>query len=119
VLLLVATSRGQHLDSDVFEAVEGELVRPAWCDDVTCGCCDHLFAGITSEGVTSTARIADIPMTRKQLHLVVRGYAEPLLHVHDRAGTRRLANDLLWPGRRGWPIGTVLERHGDELRVRA
>lgn len=120
MLLLVATrqTQGLHPD-DVFDGcVDGELVRPALCGtDENCAACNSRFAGIGSGGVTSTAVLVDVPLTRRQLLEVVRGYAVELWGARE-ADVRGLAKDLRWPGRRGWPVGAVLERDADLLTRR-
>ena len=116
--LLTATARtqGEHPD-DEFTCTEGELVRPAMCDHDPCPICDRRFAGISTNGVTTTAMLADLDLTRAQLLDIVKGYADEEWHWHD-ADFDALADDLLWPGEQGWPVGTVLERDCCDLTVR-
>ncbi len=114
--LLVAT-RATQRRRQRFTCVEGEMVRPTGCD---CSRCAHVFAGIASGGLTSTAILADLELTRDDLTGIVRdGYAKDW-GVVEQESIDGLVEDLLWPGTHDdWPTGAIFGRDGDRLLIRA
>jgi hypothetical protein len=123
--VLVATSRTQGArGNDDHHGVEGELVRidpPCRKDrddpDGRCGC-GRGFAGMSSQRGTTTARVAELPLTREE-------YAEALRSSLERDGFDQCAcravdeADGLADLAAYWPVGTVLERRLDALHRRA
>lgn len=122
--VLVATGRTQGTrENDYHHAVEGELVRidpPCRKDrddpDGRCGC-GRGFAGMSSQRGTTTARVAELSMTREQ-------YAEALRSSLERDGFDQCPcratdeADGLAELAASWPVGTVLERRLDRLTRR-
>ena len=122
--VLVATGRTQGArDNDYHHAIEGELVRidpPCRKDrddpDGRCGC-GRGFAGMNSQRATTTARVADVPLTRPE-------YAEALRSSLDQAGLEPCScrstdeADGLAELAATWPVGTVVERRLDLLSRR-
>ncbi|HET6877727.1 MAG TPA: hypothetical protein VFH38_09385 [Jatrophihabitans sp.] len=108
--LLVATRRTNGTRAwDVYTCTDGELVRPNVCARFDeCARCDRLFAGATSGGVTSTATLADVPISAAELADVVRSYTVPGL---DDDTIAEFVDDLLWPARQpGLTLGCVVTR---------
>ncbi|MDL5158116.1 DUF7715 family protein [Actinomycetospora termitidis] len=122
--VLVATGRTQGArDNDYHHAIEGELVRidpPCRKDrddpDGRCGC-GRGFAGMNSQRATTTARVAEVPLTREE-------YAEALRSSLEHDGyepcTCRSTDeaDALAELAATWPVGAVIERRLDELARR-
>jgi hypothetical protein len=89
-------------------------------DDPYCGCA-RSFVGITSRQTTTTAEIVESDMTpvefvsRFHAGFVAMGFPDtPDL----RADAANAATELLRLAA-VWPVGTVVERRGDEIRVRS
>jgi hypothetical protein len=88
-------------------------------DDSYCGCA-RSFVGITSRQTTTTAEIVESDMTpvefvgRFHEGLVAMGFANT---AELRADATNDAVGLLLLAAQ-WPVGTVVERRGDEIRVR-
>ncbi|HEY2225817.1 DUF7715 family protein [Actinomycetospora sp.] len=120
--VLVATGQTQGTRrNDYHWAVESELVRIGEVcrkdrDDPDGGCgCGRGFAGLNSHRATTTARVADVPLTPDD-------YVEALrssLHQQgwDPSHARDEAEDLADLAVH-WPVGTVLERRLDLLSRR-
>jgi hypothetical protein len=122
--VLVATGRTQGArGNDYHHAVEGELVRidpPCRKDrddpDGRCGC-GRGFAGMGSQRGTTTARVAELPLTREE-------YAEALRSSLQRDGLDLCAcraddeADGLAELAATWPVGAVVERRLDLLSRR-
>ncbi|MEV6644358.1 hypothetical protein [Amycolatopsis sp. NPDC051371] len=89
-------------------------------DHPICGCA-RSFAGITSRQTTTTAEIVESETTpleyidRFHSALVALGFPDDR---DTRADAVNGAVELLLVAAR-WPVGTVVERRGDEIRVRA
>jgi hypothetical protein len=122
--LLVATARTQgDRSNDYHWCIEGELVRvgdvcPSDRSDPDRGCgCGRGFGGLNSHRATTTARIADVPLSRAEYTEAIRSSLEqqgwdPCIDCAAREadGLAALVAD--------WPVGAVVERRLDELRVR-
>jgi hypothetical protein len=88
-------------------------------DNPYCGCA-RSFVGITSRQTTTTAEIIESDMTpaefvdRFHAGLVAMGFTDTAQlrtdATNDAVGLLLLAAQ--------WPVGTVVERRGDEIRVR-
>jgi hypothetical protein len=122
VKVLIATRRTQGARDDDFSAtVEGELVFDGGpCEDAvdaanwTCPCA-IAFHGVASGELTTTAVVADLPITLGEYERAVRDGTEewccPDCARFYADSTRMLALRF--------PVGTVIERFRDEIRVRS
>jgi hypothetical protein len=131
--VLVATSSGQGLrPNDYCWAVEGELVLFGMeCatdrDDVDGRCgCRRGMAGASSSRATTTFRVALVDMSRDQYRDAIRaslergGWIRP--GAGDAAADEALVDDMvaeLLEIAQEFPVGTILEKRGDFMRVRA
>lgn len=116
----VATAATQGRVNDYDFRVEGELV---WIGlvcahdqrDPDRGGRGRGFGGLNSHRATTTARIADRPLTRNEYIEAIRsslqaqGWPPPV--------ATELGNGLAEVAR-GWPVGAVIERRLDEPTVR-
>lgn len=123
--VLVATARSQGArGNDYHHAVEGELVRidpPCRKDrddaDGRCGC-GRGFSGMNSQQATTTARVAEVPLTSAEYAEALRssleqaGYDSCSCRSQDEAGA-------LVELAAGWPVGTVVERRLDRFARRS
>ncbi len=122
---LVSTHRTQgQRDNDSTSVPDGELVDiPGKShedpDDTYCACA-RSFAGFRSRQATTTAEVVESNMTpvgyirRFHAMLIDLGYENtPAL----RTDATNDAIELLRVAAQ-WPVGTVVERRGDEIRVR-
>lgn len=123
--VLVATAQTQGIRlGDYHWCVEGELVRIGEVcrrdradPDGGCGC-GRGFGGLNSHRATTTARVADVPLTLGE-------YAEAIRSSLEQQGwgdcpdcAEREAVDLVDLAS-GWPVDTVVERRLDELTARS
>jgi len=123
VKVLVAPGVAGTQADDFHWAVPGELVTlPMECDRDGCGC-DRAWIGAVSRAGTTTAVVADLPLTRTE-------YVQALDDT-DRTGTGRppgragrisreasaLAHELLRVADR-FDVGDVLERFGPTIEAR-
>lgn len=122
--VLVATGRTQgHRANDYDWCVEGELVRvgevcAADRSDPDGGCgCGRGFAGLDSHRATTTARVADLGLTRTDYAGAIRSGLAAQGWPLSWFSPEQEADDLA-AAVAGWPPGTVVERRLDELRVR-
>lgn len=121
--ILVATARTQgERSNDYHFCIEGELVQlgvvcakdRADPDNGVCGC-GRGFAGLNSHRATTTARIADLPLSMADYAVAIGssleqgGYCE-----HEVAGAYVEAVGLAEIAAE-WPVGTVVRRRLDEL----
>lgn len=123
--VLVATGRTQGVRLNDYDwCVAGELVRIGEVcardrGDPDSGCgCGRGFAGLNSHRATTTAEVADVPLTRADYAEAVRSSLEqqgygpcPCCTAEEADQLALLVADL--------PVGAVLERRVDELVVRA
>jgi hypothetical protein len=122
---LVSTHRTQgERDNDSNSVPDTELVdipgkshdNP---DDPTCGCA-RSFVGFDSRQATTTAEIVESDMTPMQyigrFHAMLLAIGFPNT-PQLRADAANDATELLRLAAQ-WPVGTVVERRGDEIRVR-
>ncbi|WP_370964882.1 hypothetical protein [Amycolatopsis sp. cg9] len=89
-------------------------------DNTYCGCA-RSFVGITSRQTTTTAEIVETDMTPVQFvarfhtALLALGFADtPQLRADAADGATELLRLAA-----AWPAGTVVERRGQEIRVRS
>lgn len=122
--VIVATERTQgDKPGDYCFTVEGELVRLPWmeCDSPGCGC-NRGFAGLSSHRATTTARVVNQPELKKEAYLELlldNAVASGFGPVDDEL--RRLVADearQLMALAQELPLGSVLERLGDQTAVR-
>lgn len=119
--LLVATTRTQgHRGNDFAHCIPDELVRPG---DLVCerdrldpdGGCGRAFAGLNSAKATTTAEVADLPLTFSDLVEAVRSSLEQAgwstTHAEDIAEALAAAAEDL-------PVGAVVERRLDVIQPR-
>ncbi|RJQ72260.1 hypothetical protein D5S17_26255 [Pseudonocardiaceae bacterium YIM PH 21723] len=120
--VLVATGQTQgKRPNDFNTCVEGELVwiglvcsKDARNPDGGCGC-GRAFGGLTSRRSTTTAWVVDRDFSRDS-------YIRAVQDSFQRQGwpdslADEVCDDLLELAAR-WPVGTVVERRLDEVRVR-
>ena len=120
--VLVATSVGQgDRGNDYHWCVEGELV---WIGlvcatdrrdpDGGCGC-GRGFGGMNSHRATTTARVAEVPLSRDE-------YAQAISASLEQQGWGSYAcgdeADHLAALAAQWPVGTIVERRLDAIKVR-
>lgn len=122
----VSTHRTQgERDNDSNDIPDTEVVDLASLshedpDDLYCGCA-RSFVGITSRQTTTTAEIVESDLTPVQF---VRRFSDALVAmglpntVELRADAANAATELLRLAAM-WPVGTVVERRGHEIRVRS
>lgn len=123
--ILVATGRTQGCRANDYDwCIEGELVRIGEVcardradPDGGCGC-GRGFAGLNSHRATTTARVADLPLTRAEYAEAIRSGLEAQGWPLSCFSPEQEADDLA-AAVGGWPAGTVVERRLDELLVRA
>lgn len=130
--VLTATSRSS-IPGDFSWTVEGEPVRvPEACDrDLIAkdegggGCgCSRAFGGLSSMQATTTAVVRDLPLTRDELFaalhgaLQAAGFVEEKLEVEDVVEIEEELDWLLELAAEE-EVGTVFERHYDDVRVRS
>ncbi len=124
--VLVATARTQGIRlNDYHWCVEGELVcigevcrrDRADPDDGGCGC-GRGFGGLSSHRATTTARVADVLLTRAEYVEAIRSSMEQQGWGDCPDCAERDAVDLADVAS-GWPVGAVVERRLDELMVRS
>ena len=121
--VLVATARTQGMrTNDYHWCVEGELVwiAPACASDErdpdgACGC-GRGFGGLNSHRATTTVRVAELPLTRAEYVEAIRSSLDaqgwpPSFAIEIGTGLAAVAS--------GWPVGAVIERRLDDLRVRS
>ena len=125
--VLVAAAE-QTVPGDYAWTVEGELVHlpVRQCDSPACGC-GRGFSGFASLQATSTARVADLQITREEFWQAMRdsiaaagwpvpgepGFDEDNLATFDDWVDvhLELARDL--------PLGAIVERSGNDLWIRS
>ena len=122
--VLVATEQAQGTrENDYHWAIEGELVRIGEVcgedrgdPDGECGC-GRGFAGLNSHQATTTARVAEVPLTRAD-------YIEAVRSSLQADGWRPCADcaadeaDDLADYVAEWPVGAIVERRLTLLQVR-
>ncbi|GAA4782261.1 hypothetical protein GCM10023200_14680 [Actinomycetospora chlora] len=123
--VLVATARTQgERENDYHWAMEGELVRVGEvCGrdiaDPGGGCgCGRGFAGLNSHRATTTARVAEVPLTRPEYVEAIRSSLQAQGWDPCACCSTDEADDLA-EYVATWPVGTIVERRLDILRVRA
>jgi hypothetical protein len=132
--VLVATHVGQGLRSnDYCWTVEGELVLFGMeCgsdrDDIDGRCgCRRAMAGAASSKATTTFRVAVVDMTFDQYREAIRASLErggwissasDAVECDDAAFVDQMVTELLDTAR-DFPVGAILEKRGDVIRLRA
>jgi hypothetical protein len=119
--VLVATSQTQgHRENDFDFCVEGELVTVGLVcaadeQDPDGGCgCGRAFAGLNSHRATTTAKVKEVELSEED-------YVEALRSsLPSRAGRPRMGELADWLAQLGrWPVGSVIERRGDDMLIRS
>jgi hypothetical protein len=125
--VFVATTRTQGVRPNDFAfATDGELVDLASTCDPDCnpdgGCgCARAFTGLDSRKATTTAEIVVRDLTLVQYHnlfhrsLITAGFRDSPDLRHDA----NHAADEMARIAAAWPVGTVVERRGDHIVIRA
>jgi hypothetical protein len=120
VLVATAETQGEQ-GGDFHHAVEGELVRidppcaSDRCDpDGRCGC-GRSFAGLNSARATTTARVADLPLSRDD---VVEALGSSLAQQGWCPGDAADEADELLAAVADVPVGTVYGRRLSKLVAR-
>lgn len=122
---IVATKRGQGARPDDFSWVdEDELVIfPLECDrdrgraDGGCGCA-RSFAGLTSRCSTTTAKVADLDMSRDQyIDAILASMTGAGWTTYTRADAEADAEELLGMFS-DWTVDTVVEKRGTTIQNR-
>jgi hypothetical protein len=120
VLVATAETQGER-QGDFHHAVEGELVRldpPCAADrrdpDGRCGC-GRAFAGLNSARATTTARVADLPLSRADVAEALRSSLAQ--QGWDPSEAADEADDLLHTVA-DVPVGTVYGRRLSQLVAR-
>lgn len=124
VIIATRETQGQRR-SDFAFADEGEIVLPAEPHDDepvdgACGC-QRSFDGISSGRATTTAKVADLPLTKEQYCAeILRAYPE--LETLLKAGWPRdqvlsAALEFLEIAKE-FPAGAILERRGEDILER-
>lgn len=127
IKVFVATTRTEGQRGDDFAHARGaELVEVAMTcdrdrDEPGGGCgCGRAFTGLDSRKATTTAEIVERELTvqqyRDRFHrsLVEAGFGDD---TELRRDAVRAADQLLGIAAL-WPVGTVVERRGDDINVR-
>src|SRR4051794_12609609 len=121
--VLVATSQTQgHRGNDFDFCVEGELVTVGLVcaadeQDPDGGCgCGRAFAGLNSHRATTTAKVKEVDLSEED-------YVEALRSSLSQQGwpTEDVAELADWLAQLvgGWPVGSVIERRGDDMLIRS
>lgn len=121
VLVATASTQGERFN-DYHWCIEGELVRIGEvCSqdriDPEGGCgCGRGFSGLNSHRATTTARIADLPLSRAD-------YAEAIRSSLQQQGWDPCADCAAQEAAElaalvaDWPVGTVIERRLENFTV--
>jgi hypothetical protein len=115
--LLVATATGHspRTDPDNDLPLPGELLLPAeQCDKPHCFCRREFVSASTHERTTH-ARVVELDITPEQVRAIAVDYVVYLFDDADTDEVDAYVHDLIEPAK-DWPVGTVLERWGYELR---
>lgn len=125
--VLVAAAE-RTMPGDYAWTVEGELVHlpVVECESPSCGC-GRGFAGFASFRATSTARVADLNLTRDDFWHALRdslasaGWSVPGTPDFSPADFPDFDGfvDLHLNLARELPLGAIVEREGDQLWVRS
>lgn len=122
VLVATAHTQGER-DNDYHWCIEGELVRIGEIcrrdrDDPDGGCgCGRGFGGLNSHRATTTAAVADVPLTREEYVEAVRSSLQQQGYDPCACCSVDEADDLIALVSH-WPVGSIVERRLDELWVR-
>jgi hypothetical protein len=123
VLVATASTQGERAN-DYHWCIEGELVRigevcPRDRADPDGGCgCGRGFGGLNSHRATTTARIADLPLSRADYAEAIRSSLQQQGWDPCECCAAREAEELAALVA-DWPVGAVVERRLDELVVRS
>lgn len=122
--MLVATRRTRGgRPNDYCWCVEGEPVRigevcPKDRDDPDGGCgCGRGFVGLSSYRATSTALVAELPLSREEYLEAIRSSLQAQGYDPCACCSVQEGDDLM-DLVADWPVGAVVERRLDELVVR-
>jgi hypothetical protein len=114
--LLVATTTGRSPTTDPERyPLAGEMLLPAeMCDSVHCLCRREFVSASTHER-TLHARVVELDITIEQVRAIATDYVVWLYEEEDAEEIEAYVRDLIEPAE-DWPVGTVVERWGYELR---
>jgi hypothetical protein len=114
--LFVATDTGRFPKTDPKRRpLPGELLVPAQiCDSLHC-MCQRAFVGVTTYEHTLHAQVAELEVTVDQLRDIARDYVVELFGEPHEDEVVAYLRDMIGPAE-DWPVGTVVERWGCELR---
>ncbi|PSK96144.1 hypothetical protein CLV63_11226 [Murinocardiopsis flavida] len=118
-LLTAPAARRVQTDNEFNWCIEGELViADTVAIDCTCGC-NRSFTGLRSRRATTTALVTEVDLTREEIATAIRDSYERsgLLKYVSEADLAETTQDVV-EFARPYQIGDVLERRGDEVRVR-
>lgn len=123
--VLVATARTQgERRNDYHSCIEGELVRIGEVcrrdradPDGGCGC-GRGFGGLSSHRATTTAQVAEVPLSREDYVEAIRS-SMAMQGWGDCPDCAERDADELIEIAAGWPVGAVVERRLDVLSVRS
>jgi hypothetical protein len=126
VLVATKTSQGQRAN-DYCWVPEGEIVLfGSECDredvDGSCGC-RRALCGIESGKATTTMQVAEIDITPVELkrqvrNSLIRGGWIDLDVRDDNEFLAALWDDMVGLSIADWPVGTIVEKRGDEILER-
>ncbi len=122
--VMVATNRTQGERANDYDwCIDGELVRVGTVcardrddPDGDCGC-GRGFGGLNSHRATTTAIVAEVPLTREDYVEAIRSSLQQQGWDPCACCSVDEADDLVALVA-DWPVGTVVERRLDELVVR-
>jgi hypothetical protein len=119
--LLVSTAATQGRDTyDFCRTLPGEIVYPGPCAHPqpfgACGCTNSLM-GVDSRQRTTTFEVADVPISREELHRVLAKAESSAPDGADADGVVQLAEEMLAVAAR-FPLGAVLGRTHRRYRRR-
>jgi hypothetical protein len=77
--------------------------------------CRREFVGVTTHERTMHAQVVDLDITPVQVREIARDYVVWLYDEEDPNEIDAYVRDLIGPAE-DWPVGTVVERWGYELR---
>ncbi|WP_194923170.1 DUF7715 family protein [Catenulispora pinisilvae] len=119
--LLVATAQTQGRDTyDFCRTLPGEIVYPGPCLHPqpfgACGC-TYSLVGVNSRERTTTFAVADVPISREELHRALAKAENSAPDGADADGVAQLAEEMLALAAR-FPLGAVLGRTHRRYRRR-
>ena len=115
VLVAAGTGHSPRTDPDNDLPLPGELLLPAeQCDKPHCFC-RREFVSVTTHERTTHARVAELDITPEQVRAIVVDYVVAIFDDADTDDIDDYVRCVTEPAE-DWPVGTVIERWGYELR---